>query len=227
MSIDGKYDYDHDLNNIYRMILSFPSLKYNKVSVLSCYEDEDEDEDEHTNISVPVAFNERFSTIEYLIINHLCTLNEILSMLPHTPRLYHLTCGKVIESREKFQNEKTIMLYKLTRIHIDMCEAWIDDFARFMSKLCAPIQVLRIKYHTGSDYLEADEWEYLIEMRLPYLRTFDYEYHEAYVTNNDAEHFHTKINRFTSPFWIKHQWFFQFEINLDERNLDCSIHSYR
>ncbi|CAF3763264.1 unnamed protein product [Rotaria sp. Silwood1] len=118
------------------------------------------------------------------------------------------------------------MLYKLVHIQFDMYEAWFDDFKIFMSKLCAPIQVLRIKYHIGSDYLEADEWEHLIKMRLPYLRTFDYEYHEDYVTAYEDNHFHTKINRFTSSFWIKHQWFFEFGINMDEEILVCSIHPY-
>jgi len=67
-----------------------------------------------------------------------------------------------------------------------MYEAWFDEFVIFMSKLSGPIDVLRIKYHTSSDYLDANDWEHLIKLRLPYLRTFDYEYHV----------------------WIKHQWFF-------------------
>jgi hypothetical protein len=219
MFIDAEDDYD--LNNIYRMILSFPSLKYNKVSMLSC------PDDEHTNIFVPLAVYERFSTIEYLIINHPCTLNEMLSILYHTPRLCHLTCRNIIESREKIPNVKSIMLYKLIHIHFDMYEAWFDDFAIFMSKLFAPVQVLRIKYHTSSDYLEADSWEQLIKTRIPYLRTFNYEYHEGDVTDYEDDHFHRKINRFTSPFWIKHQWFFEFRINMDEETLQCSINPYK
>jgi len=211
----------YNLNNIYQMILSFPSLKYNKVSILSC------SEDEHKNIFVPVAFNERFSTIEYFIIDHCCTLNEILSMLYHTPGLCHLTCRNVIESREKFQNVNPIVLSKLTHIDIDMYETWFEDFQIFISKLFAPVQVLRIKYHTGSDYLEGDSWEQLIKRYMPYLHTFNYEYYEDDVTDYEDNHFHRKINRFTSPFWIKHQWFFQFGINMDEESLSCSIHPYR
>jgi hypothetical protein len=219
MSIDVTDDYD--LNNIYRMIFSLPSLKYNKLSVLS------DSEDEHTNIFVPLAFNERFSPIEYLIIDHPCTLNEILSIINHTPGLCHLNCRNIIESREKIQNIKPIMLYKLTHIHFDMYEAWFDDFEIFMSKLFGSVQVLRIKFHTGSDYLDADSWEQLIKRRIPYLRTFNYEYHEGDVTDYEDDHFHRKINRFTSPFWIKHQWFFEFGINMDEETLQCSINPYR
>ncbi len=219
MSIDAEYDYD--LNNIYRLILCLPSLKYNKVSVVSC------SEDEHTNIFVPVAFNERFSTIEYLIINHPCTLNEILSILHHTPVLCHLTCRNMVESRKKIENVKAIRLCKLTHIHFDMNEVWFDDFAIFMSNLFASVQVLRIKYHAGSDYLDADSWEQLIKNRMPHLRTFNYEYQEGDVTDDENDPFHTKINRFTSPFWIKHQWFFEFGINMDEETLQCSINPYR
>ena len=108
-----------------------------------------------------------------------------------------------------------------------MYEAWFDDFIIFMPKLFAPVQVLHIKYHTGSDYLEADDWKQLIKMRLPYLRKFDYEYHEGCVTDYEDDHFNTKINRFMSPFWIKHGWFFEFGIHMDEESLHCSIHPYR
>jgi hypothetical protein len=220
---------DYDLSNIYRMILTFSSLKYNKISVLSCFEDEYEyeDEDEHTKIFVPLAFNERFNTIEYLIIDHPCTLNEIFSIIYHTPCLCHLTCRRVTKSREEFQNVNPITLNKLTHIRFDMYDAWFDDFKIFMSKLFASVQVLRIRYYTGSDYLEADVWEQLIKNHIPYLHTFDYKYREDYMTNDEDDHFHAKINRFTSPFWIQHQWIFEFEINMDEQSLYCSIHPYR
>ena len=55
------------------------------------------------------------------------------------------------------------MLYNLTYISFDMYEAWFDEFVTFMSKLIAPVHVLRIKYHTSSDYLDADDWEQLIK----------------------------------------------------------------
>ena len=211
-----------NLTNIYRMILSFPSLKYNKISVLSS------SKDEHKNIFVPVAFNQRFTTIEYLIIDHPCTFNKIISILYHTPGLCHLTCRNIKESREKLDKKvNSIPLYKLTYIDIDMYEAWFDDFQNFMLKLVAPVQILRIKYHTGSDYLDANDWEELIKKRLPYLRAFHYEYHDDYVTDHEDDNFHKKINRFTSPFWIKHQWCFQFGINIDDESLHCSIHPYR
>ncbi|CAF4992890.1 unnamed protein product [Rotaria sp. Silwood1] len=108
-----------------------------------------------------------------------------------------------------------------------MYEAWFDDFVIFMSKLFAPVHVLRIKYHTGSDYLDPNDWEQLIKIRIPYLLTFDYEYHDKDITDYADDDFHTKINRFTSQFWIKHQWFFEFGINIDEESFHCSIHPYR
>ena len=96
--IDAKWD--DNLNNIYRMIFSFSSLKYYKISALLS------SEDVHTNIFVPLAMNEKFSTIEYLIIDHCCTLDEIFSMLVHTPRLRHLVCKNVKESQEKNRKSK-------------------------------------------------------------------------------------------------------------------------
>lgn len=213
---------DYDLTNIYRMILNFPSLKYNQLSILS------DPEDEHENIFVPLAFNERFSTIECLNLNHPCTLNEVLSLLNHTPRLSRLICRNVVESRRKMENIKAIMLYKLTYIHLDMDEVWFDDFEIFMSNLFAPVQVLRIKFHTGSDYLDANGWEQLIRTRMPHLHTFNYEYHEGDATYDENDRFHTKIDGFTSSFWVKHQWFFEFGLYLDDQEgLQCSINPYR
>ena len=219
MSFDAAYSYE--FNTVYRMILSLPSLKYNKLSVLSG------SEDRYKNICVPLAFNERFSTIEYFIIDHPCTLNEIFSLLYHTPGLCRLTCRNVVESLKKIENVKAIMLHKLTHIHFDMDEVWFDDFEIFMSYLFAPVQVLRIKYHAGSDYLNADSWEQLIKTRMPHLRTFNYEYHEGDAPDDENDPFHTKINGFTAPFWIKHQWFLEFGIYLDEEGFQCSINPYR
>ena len=41
-------------------------------------------------ISLPIATNEQFSTIEYLIIDHPCTFNELFSIISYTPQLHRL-----------------------------------------------------------------------------------------------------------------------------------------
>jgi len=208
MSIDAEYDYD--LNNIYRLILCLPSLKYNKVSVVSC------SEDEHTNIFVPVAFNERFSTIEYLIINHPCTLNEILSILHHTPGLCHLTCRNIVESRKKIQNVKAIMLYKLPHIHFDMYEVWFDDFEIFIRQSRAKLKVLM--FTTSLEdlaYMDAYRWERIILQDLPQLEKFSLEYRERNDDKDESNIHFGESNPFFSSFWLERQWIFETEINAE------------
>ena len=156
-----------------------------------------------------------------------CSLKEIFSIISHTPRLRHLVWKKVIVSQEKLQNEKPVTLDDLTTISFHMSEVLFDEFVIFLSKLVAPVQVLRIKYSTESDYLNADDWERLIRMHLPHLRTFDFEYHEGFITDFEGDCFYTKINGFTSQFWIKRQYFVQFAINMGKSSVDCSIHPYR
>jgi hypothetical protein len=212
---------DCDLRNIYRMIFSFPSLKYNKVSLFSC------PIVEHTNTFIPVAINEKFSTIEYLIINYRCNLDDIFYMLYHTPRLRHLTCRKLLESLNDFRNANPIMLCNLTHIYIDIVDTCFTDCEMFFKKLFAPVQVLHIKYREDRDYLDADDWGRLIKTYIPYLSRFDYEYQANYPCDNDDILFFMKINQFTSPFWIERQWFFEFTMHIDKEHFNGSIHPYR
>ncbi|CAF3685603.1 unnamed protein product [Rotaria sp. Silwood1] len=212
---------DCDFYNIYRMIFSFPCLKYNKLSLCSC------SQYKYMNIIAPRAINEKFSTIEYLVIDHRCTFYELFTIIQHTPRLHHLTCKKLFKSSNQLGNQNHIRLSNLTHINIDMYEILFDDFTMFMTKLFAPVQILSIKCLTGAHYLDAKDWEYLIKTRIPYLRRFNYESHVCCPFYFEDNSYYMKINQFTSPFWTQRRWFAEFSISMNDEHFNYSIHPYR
>jgi hypothetical protein len=219
MYIDAEWNYN--LNDIYRMVFSFPSLKYNKISLFSYSEGED------VNISVPLAINEKFSNIEYLVINHCCTFNELLSMLHHTPRLCRLTCDSLVESDTYINAGQPLTLSNLTYICINYPLARFYDFEMFMMQLSAPVQVLSVSLSYDQTYLDGDHWKRLIIKHMPHLRRFDFKYRGHFQISLDETSFDAIIHRFTSPFWIERQCFFEFAMNIDDEYINWSIRPYR
>ena len=91
MTIYSNEEGSCNLNSIYRSIFSLPSLKYNNLTLSSLWEHI------YGTIHVPFVIDEKFNTIKYLVINHGFTTDELISMLYHTPKLCHLTCGKIVK----------------------------------------------------------------------------------------------------------------------------------
>ncbi|CAF1360040.1 unnamed protein product [Rotaria sordida] len=210
----------YNLNHIYRTILSFPALKYNKLSlppISQC---------NNPNIFIPVTINEKLNTIEYLVIDHHCAFFELYSLIYHTPQLRYLICRRILKRSDRLANEKPIMLPNLTHISIDICVKSPDHLGLFMTKLFAPVQALRIKYHRNTDHLDDNGWEQLIRTNLPYLRRFHYENHQCFSRYEENDFDYTKINQFTSSFWVKRQWYGKLVLNMHNICDCCSIFSH-
>ncbi|CAF1238528.1 unnamed protein product [Adineta steineri] len=138
-------------NDTYRIILSLPFLKYNKLALQTNAE---------FNISMPFAINERVSTIEHLTLNHKCTLNELISTLYYTPPLHYLCCNYLIESNDDVINtEKPIVLSNLTYVHFNFCLLEFDELETFIKRYSTNIQVFSTTHCLYTDYLDADRWE--------------------------------------------------------------------
>ena len=90
-------NYYYNLTPIYRLIFRLPYLKSCKVST-SDYEEHD--------VHVPLSINEKHSTIERLIIKHPCTIDEITSLLLHTPALQYLVCDQLTHPDDHPMNTK-------------------------------------------------------------------------------------------------------------------------
>ena len=149
--IDG-YKYN-GLDRIYRIIFTFPTLKYSKVSLIRAQKDN------YSNILISLPIYRNFSAIQYLIINHGCNLEELFSILNHTPQLRHLTCRNLLEARNNLRNINQIKLLNLTHIYIDIFNGCFIDFDILFQKIFAPVHILRIKEHESKHYFEAKQWE--------------------------------------------------------------------
>ncbi|CAF1312908.1 unnamed protein product [Adineta steineri] len=220
LNIRIKEEMDSDLSDIYRMIFTLPSLKYNKLSLFLDYGEED------TNISIPLAFNEQFSTIEYMVINHTCTLDNLMSVLCHTPQLHHLICDTLVEEEEfNVTNEQSIILSNLVYIRINNCHIDFDRFEMFIKKVSSQLQALCIKQKYNKAYLDANRWKRLIKNYIPNLQEFIYKYPKYKYNDYETTSLDTIFNQFISPFWVNKAWIFELQIN--NRVISFSIEPYR
>ncbi|CAF4410929.1 unnamed protein product, partial [Adineta steineri] len=76
------FDYcEDDIGDIYQLIFQLPFLKYLKVEI---------DDFETSGLTLPMATNEQYTSIEYFIFFHYITLDQFCHLLSYTPRLTHL-----------------------------------------------------------------------------------------------------------------------------------------
>ena len=210
----GPYD---ELDDVYQCIFKLPFLKYIKVSVVI----------DNTIGLLPISTSEQISTIQYLNINHKCTLDELFVLLSYTSHLHHLTCERLSQSEITF----SCVLSNLIHVSITDCNLNFDEFEILIKQICSKLQVLRvINRFEDVAYLHADRWERLITQYIPHLRKFNFEFHKQFWFRNEFTSYHTQINRFTSSFWTKRDWIFELEIvslNIDHVTMQYSIHSNR
>ena len=195
------------LGNIYRMIFSLPTLKYNKLTLDS------DDIEKDLNISLPLAFNESLSTIEYLNINHNCTVRQLFSIIDHTPQLRHLICQNLIGSG--IVNKKVVTLSNLKYLSFECGSMSLTEFESIVKTLSSQVEILNILHYSDEDYFDANRWKQMIENHLSYLHKFDYKYLTFDASKYLQNVLYLKINQFTSPFWIEQRWFFEAEIRAD------------
>jgi hypothetical protein len=206
----------YDLGDIYQMIFHL-SLKYFRIAV-----------PRHAGlcITIPIAGQNQFSSIEYLVIYHRCTMNELTNILSYTPRLSHLFCFNIIEPHYHIKSELIVKLNSLTHLTLTLYNFEFDEFEEFLLKLDSPLQLLNVKIEcVDRSYLDADRWERFISQNLTSLIKFIFRYTDTIDDKFEITFGHSLISRFTSSFWIDRKWFFKFLIEDDE--LIYSIHPYQ
>ena len=170
LTIRLEEDYFYNLSYIYRLIFRCPHLNYCKLSTL--------DYEEH-EIVVPRSINQRPSSIERLIINHPCTIEELTSLLLHLPSLRYLSCDQLIGSDEDQMNKRNeqLILPQLIQISITSCFVAFDDLEMFLKSISQQLRVLRLTVFGNATYLDADRWKKLTKRHMPKLSKlyFDYE----------------------------------------------------
>jgi hypothetical protein len=168
LMVEPEEDFYYSIGDIYRMVFCLPSLKYYKLS-LSDYEE--------TEISMPISINPKSSTIEHLVINHQCTLEELSYILFHTPHLRHLTCKRLAETDEVPTKEVLLTLLNLTHISITDCNIEFDKFEKFIKNISSQLRTLRLHTFSNPTYLDGNRWKRLIKKHMPYLCNIHFDYH--------------------------------------------------
>ncbi|CAF1461121.1 unnamed protein product [Rotaria magnacalcarata] len=180
--------------------------------------------DEESEISIPISINERFSTIEHLVINHDCNINELTSILSHTPHLRHLTCKNLTETEETIKTVVLLKLVDLKYVCFGQCNIEFDELEVFIKRICSQLPIWRLKTECKTAYLDGNRWKRLIRRHMPQLREFHFDHH---VDNDDMDILPDResIDQFTSKFWTEQQWFFEFKN--EAAQYVYSIHPYR
>ena len=165
------------------------------------------------DFSILVTFSKQFSKLKYLIIDHSCSFNGLVSILCHTPQLYHLTCQRLFELDNNINNELSIKLSKLIHISIHQCDVTFDNFEMLIKNISSDLQTLRISMDSDQNYLDASRWERLIANHIRNLHKIDLKYTGNVDKRFNGVDFETSIIQFTSAFWIERGWCLEVEIN--------------
>ncbi|CAF4459519.1 unnamed protein product [Rotaria sp. Silwood2] len=215
LTIDMLYN-STELSDIYQLIFALPKLKYLKCSA----------EDSDINVSLPFSLKGQFSTIEYLIINHSCSFNELSAILTYTRQLRHLNFAHTNDNNSTIANILPIRLSNLTYISLNVHYLKFDEFTTFIKNLDCKLKVLH--FTTRSEdmtYLDANRWEELILKYLPELEKFYFQYYDMIDNAYDSSTYLENFNQFVSSFWIEKKWIFETEI--DSFEVIYRIRSYK
>ena len=205
-----------NFNDVYQLIFALPMLKYNK---FYAYEDKN-------SISRPMVINKQQSPIECLIIAHSCAFNQLLALLSNTSELRYLKCLHKKEIDSTIKMILPIKLLNLKHISIEMDYVKFDEFEMFISKLYSKLEVLSIiNKSEDPTYLNAYEWERLIEQYLPQLKKFYLKFYKQNPNRNYSPVYFRGSKQFFSSFWIERQWLFEVKIN--DQHTIYSIQPYR
>jgi hypothetical protein len=208
------YCFDN-LGDIYKMIFRLPVLEYFELKI---------SEAEQLEINMPIAANNHFSSIKHLVIDHCCTINQLMNLLLYIPQISHLSCGCLIKSNNNIKSEMVVKLNDLIHLTVVIGDIDFHEFEEFLLKLCSQLQILNVKIHySDKSYLNANRWEQLISQKMTSLNKFFFSY-TVIIHGNFNITAHPLLNDFTSSFWINRKWVFKVLAHDDE--LTYSIRPY-
>ncbi|CAF1365747.1 unnamed protein product [Adineta ricciae] len=197
LSINLTYS-SNDLGFIYQMIFHLP-LKFLQIVIPYT---------RFSPIHVQNPTMVHFSSIERLFIHHECTVNQLMSILVHTPCLRHLDCFKLSGVGYSSNELNTVMkLRYLTRFGVGSVGLKFDDLENLLLLLCFRLKDLALTVRNeDTKYLDADRWKELISTKMPLLKNFYLRYYHVIGNFFMIDSYEKIINRFTSQFWVDQQW---------------------
>ncbi|CAF2984503.1 unnamed protein product [Rotaria sp. Silwood2] len=190
-------------NKIFQLIVLLPVLKYCKIS----------SDNEESIFSIPILTRkneQQESSIEYLIINSVCELNQLTTILSYTPRLTHLSCHSLHVGNDQIQIP--IIVTNLRKLFIQLDATPFHIFKSFISKISFRLEELRISAKYEKTYLDAKQWEQLISCQMPLLRIFDFQFKSQLCDDQIKSIEYDKlIEQFNTKFWYERKWFFAYQ----------------
>ncbi|CAF5039801.1 unnamed protein product, partial [Rotaria sp. Silwood1] len=210
-------DVKEKINEIYQLIFVLPKLKYYRIV----------SSDRHHSITLPMAINNQFSSIEYLVIDHYCSLNEHTSLLSYTPQLRRLTFYKTKPNNDSnITILPSIILDNLKSIYLDLCRTKFNELEIFMTtKIFPNLKSLCICGSKDITFLHAYRWEQLILNYFPLLEKFYLIYNDYVDDEQNYPTYTERPNQFSSSFWIQRQWLFEVEVK--NISIEYTIRPYR
>ena len=197
------WDHLRDISNVYQLIFALPSIKFLEVKTNTVIK----------TIDLTMPTPERYSQIEYLVVKHQCSTDNLLALLSYTPRLRRLACQCITETEMNTRREDTTAIPTLARISIGEWHADFDRLEAFLTKISSELECLTIKCFEPVEFLNAERWERIITQYLPRLSRLNLTYKESIGRRFVGTQLHQHIHRFRSSFWSKRHWLFNVELD--------------
>ncbi|CAF4103996.1 unnamed protein product [Rotaria sp. Silwood2] len=190
------------INDIYRLTFVLPQLKYYRLSF----------SDKPHSIILPIAMNNQFSPLEYLVIDHYCSLNELVILISYTTQLRHLTLHKTQTNDLNSTILSSIILDNLESICLNLRKTKFNELETFITKIIPNLKTLSIIESDDIAFLDAYRWEQLILNYFPKLENFYLLYNDQVNNKEEYPTYIRGMNQFSSSFWIERQWLFEVEV---------------
>jgi hypothetical protein len=205
------------LSDCYALIFNLSKLRYLKFLV-------NESRNANITVSLPMPDSQRVSTIEYLVIDHPCTSQDLSIIISYTPYLHRLSVPNALNIQENFPI--ILSLSNLTDLSVYLSSVLFDEFEILISKIHPKLKILRLDITLDDRiYLDACRWEQLILHHLPELEIFYSKYFGFLMKRLQSRRYPKLANQFLSSFWIERQWILEAEI--DDETIVYSIRPYK
>ena len=159
---------------------------------------------------------------KHLVINNKVSLGQLDSLLSYVPQLHRLLFGhldgsrRLDGSRGSRTHGSSINLHGLRDISLKLYSVSFNDLESLVTEFFCQVQILRLViclarfYSNDMEYLNANRWERLISTYMTNLTIFDFQHQYRVLRYNDYRAaYEAEVNKFSSLFWMKRQWFFE------------------
>ncbi|CAF1339664.1 unnamed protein product [Rotaria sordida] len=198
-------DYVQDTSIFFISIFSLPKLKSCILTYRTKYDEQ----------PMPIYMTDfKDSPIEYFLINNRFSIESLNDIFFCLPKLRYLSIDCLVGCDDPDIDEDPIVSKYLNNVSIKLDSIDFNLLQKLIKRFFYNTEILHISTKSDQTYLDAKQWEELILSSMPNLHTFD--------ISHDGGTYHDLINQFNSSFWIKKQWFFTHQHDLQE-TLDSGI----